>query len=646
MSRNWASGRDKHDAVHNAASTGRVGAEAVTGALLSVRELAVEFRNRRGEVSAAVNRLDMEVPVGGAVAIVGESGSGKTVSMRAMLRLLPETAQVSGSALLAGEDLLALPEPKLRAVRGQQVGMVFQNAMSALNPTRTLKVQLTEHLRWHGIATGREATQRAVEALDRVGIPEPAERIRMYPFQLSGGQRQRAMIAMAIVAGPQLLIADEPTTALDVTVQRQVLDVLKQLREDGMATVMITHDLGVAKYLCDEVVVMRHGDVVESAPVRTFITNAQHAYSQQLLDTALDVDTTADERDTSFATADKGATTGAPARGARTEVPAVNVGEQRRDVETSRIDESGTTVTAEGYATELIWAQDLAKVFHGRGGDVHAVTDVNFAIAARETLGVVGESGSGKSTLARLITRLVEPSAGSVSFDGHDMLTAAGRELKGLRRRVQMVFQNPYASLLPHLTVAANVHEPLRVHGVGSKAEREARAVELLDLVGIPRERVNQYPRQFSGGQQQRVAIARALALEPELLVCDEPTSALDVSIQAQVLDLLEDLQSRLGLSMLFITHNLAVAQRLCDRIIVMASGHIMETASTPRLFGRPQHPYTQALLAAVLPIHGEPPPWTHNPDVAVDTSGELVETSPGHWVRMSVNGRAGRPER
>lgn len=568
----------------------------MTGPLLSVRDLDVAFRTRAG-VKVPAARMSMDVAANGSVAVVGESGSGKTVSMRAMLGLLPDTAVVSGQALFDGHDLLAMSAPDLRRVRGPGIGMVFQNAMSALNPTRTLKVQLTEHLRWHGICDRREAHRRAIEALDRVGIPEPARRIRMYPFQLSGGMRQRAMIAMAIVAGPRLLIADEPTTAVDVTIQRQVLDVLQRLRdEDGMSVVMITHDLGVARYFCDDIVVMKDGKMVDAAPMAEFIAAPRHPYSRHLLDAAPDIEIRPD--------------TGQPPR------DVIASGDRAPD-----------------DAEDLVQARDLVKIFHGRGGDVCAVDDVSITIRAGEVVGVVGESGSGKSTLARLLMRLIEPSAGSVTFDGQDFLAAGRSDLLALRRRAQMVFQNPYGSLLPHVTVVANVSEPLRVHRVGSREQRRDRALELLELVGIPVHRADQYPRQFSGGQQQRIAIARALALDPALLVCDEPTSALDVSIQAQILDLLGDLRERLDLSMLFITHNLAVAQRLCDRVVVMASGHVVESGPTSEVFARPRHAYTTSLLGAVLPVRSDPLPW--HPSTKVDTgSGDLVEVAPGHWAR------------
>lgn len=568
--------------------------------LLSVRDLSVTFRDRQGTQTTVVESLSFDLPTAGALAVVGESGSGKTVSMRAMLRLLPDTAQINGQALFAGEDLLSMTPHALQKMRGAGIGMVFQNAMNALNPTLTLKRQLTEHLLWHRVGSPREVRQIAVDALDRVGIPEPQRRIDMYPFQLSGGMRQRAMIAMAIAAGPQLLIADEPTTALDVTIQRQVLDLLKDLREDGLALIMITHDLGVARYSCDDVIVMRHGEVVETGEMRDFSKTASAPYSLQLLDAAIDVDL-----DPARATE----TTPAPTATA-----------------------SGVIVPTEGDGF-LVAAYDLVKIFRGRGGDVRAVDDVDIRIAPGQTIGIVGESGSGKSTLARLLMRLIEPTEGTVSFDDQDLLTTSGRQLREMRRELQMVFQNPYGSLLPHYTIAANVAEPLRVHRIGTAQQRRERALELLELVGIPPERADYYPRQFSGGQQQRVAIARALALEPRLLVCDEPTSALDVSIQAQILDLLSDLQERLGLAMLFVTHNLAVAQRLSHRILVMAQGHVVESAPTYELFHDPRHPYTKGLLAAVLPVRGEPRPW--DPGTSVDiTSGTLTEDSPGHWVR------------
>ena len=561
--------------------------------ILSVRNLRVTFANKRTE---AVAGLNLDLPTAGSLALVGESGSGKTVSMRAIMRLLPGSAKVSGQADFAGRDLITMPEADLRSLRGRRIGMVFQNAMEAFNPTLTLKRQLTEHLLWHGICGRKEAGMRAVEAMDRVGIPEPQKRIRMYPFQFSGGMLQRAMIAMAVVTQPDLLIADEPTTALDVTVQRQVLDLLKDLRRDGLAMIMITHDLGVARYTCDDVVVMRHGSVVETGRMADFATTATEPYSRQLIASAIDID----YGDRANAEPDRQPT-------------------QPRE-------------PSSPLPPTLITASELSKVFHVPGGEVHAVSDVNLSIRPGEAIGVVGQSGSGKSTLARLIMRLIDATSGEISFQGSDLLTADGRTMRRFRRSAQMVFQNPYGSLLPQLSVVANVGEPLRLHRAMGSRQRTTRARELLDLVGIPADLQEHYPRQLSGGQQQRVAIARALALEPALLVCDEPTSALDVSIQAEILKLLSELRQRLSLSLLFVTHNLAVAQKLCDRIIVMADGLIGESAPTRDLFNRPAHPYTKALLSAVLPAHTDPLPLQRRPDVI--GAGELIEIAQGHWVR------------
>lgn len=567
-----------------------------SGPLLSVQDLTVGFARRDGSIFEAVKGLSFDIEPGQATAIVGESGSGKTVSMRAMLRLLPQTAKVGGQAKFEGADLISMPTPKLRKLRGRSISMVFQNAMEAMNPTVPLKRQLTEHLLWHGICDRKEANRRAIEALGGVGIPEPERRIKMYPFQLSGGMRQRAMIAMAMVSQPSLLIADEPTTAVDVTIQRQILDLLAELKDNGLAIIMITHDLGVARHFCDDVVVMNKGIAVEKAPTLDFVTNPRDDYSKHLLNAAMDVGDT-----------------------------------EHLSAEPTLLRKE-TTKTSTGLLVEV---SDISKVFDGRGGSLRAVDDVSVTIGRGETIGVVGESGSGKSTLARLIMRLIEPTDGDVRYGGDDLLAAHGEKLRLLRKRMQMVFQNPYGSLLPNYTVNDNVSEPLKIHKIGDKKSRRDKAAELLRLVGIPPERGDQYPRQFSGGQQQRVAIARALALEPELLVCDEPTSALDVSIQAQILNLLRELQDKLGFAMLFITHNLAVAENLSDRIIVMSQGRIVESAATAAIFTAPQHPYTQTLLAAVLPVRGAAPPA---PEVPWDgtTTGELVETAPGHYVRLS----------
>lgn len=561
---------------------------ATSSPLLSVRDLRVVFRDRRGRENVAVDDFSADLVAGHHLAVVGESGSGKTVSMRALLHLLPDTARVTGTAMFDGEELLSKRPEKLQTFRGRRIGMVFQNPAQAFNPTLTLKRQLTEHLLWHRLCTPKEALERAIEALDRVGIPDPARRIKLYPFQLSGGMLQRAMIAQAIVARPEILIADEPTTAVDVTLQRQVLDLLLSLGEEGLSMIVITHDLGVARYMCENVIVMQNGDIVERGAMATFAQDAQTDYARRLLDAALDV--TAPEHPREFV-----------------ERP------------------------------ELVTATDLTKVFDGAAGEVTAVDSVDVTIGTGEAVGVVGESGSGKSTLARLLLRLIEPTSGDVTFEDIDLLDADWRTMQSVRRDVQMIFQNPYASLMPHRTIAENVAEPLRLHKVGSKRSRRRKAIELLEQVGIPRSRADHYPRQFSGGQQQRIAIARALALEPKLLVCDEPTSALDVSIQAEILALLAKLRRELNLSLLFITHNLGVAQEVCDRVVVMTKGNVVESAPTDELFANPVHRYTRGLLSAVLPAHTDPRPW--EPIGALDLVGtELEEVRPGHWVRTDPN--------
>jgi peptide/nickel transport system ATP-binding protein len=566
--------------------------------LLSIRDLRVSFPAGRSDIPPAVDGLNLDLPPAGALALVGESGSGKTVGTRAAIGLLPPSARVAGEAVFEGRDLITMPEEELRSLRGRRIGMVFQNAMEAFNPTLRLKRQLTEHLLWHKLCRRKDALRWAVEAMDRVGIPEPDKRIRMYPFQFSGGMLQRAMIAMAIVTRPALLIADEPTTALDVTVQRQVLDLLKDLRSDGLAILMITHDLGVARYTCDDVLVLRHGRVVETGRMATFGDEATEPYSRHLIESAIDFDAATGSGDETAARASDGS-----------------------DVASA--------------PTPLIAASGLNKIFSTSGGDVHAVIDVDLDIRKDEAVAVVGQSGSGKSTLARLLMGLIDATSGTVCYRGRDLLSAGSSTMREFRRSVQMVFQNPYGSLLPHLSVIANVAEPLRLHRVTGPRGRTERARELLDLVGIPADLQEHYPRQLSGGQQQRVAIARALALDPAVLVCDEPTSALDVSIQAEILDLLSGLRERLGLSLLFVTHNLAVAQRLCDRIVVMADGLIVETAPTAELFTRPGHPYTRALLSAVMPTHGDPLPLVRRPTTI--GRGPLIEITADHRVRQDL---------
>lgn len=572
--------------------------------LLDVSDLVVDFSMTDGSIVHAVKGLDLQLPDQGATAVIGESGSGKSVSMRAILGLLPSNAKISGSAHLELEsgstiDLLTAGASRLRRIRGREVGMVFQNAMESLNPSLTLERQLTEAILWHGLGTRQEARKRAIEALGEVGIPQPERRVKMYPFQLSGGMRQRAMIAMATITRPRLVIADEPTTALDVTVQKQILDLLSHMQDEGMTLVMITHDLGVARYLAEEGVVLRHGEVRERGRMQQLLTAPEDPYTRMLLESAMDIrppDVIEAPRDA--APRDEEPPTG-DSETADTSVPAAS--------ETTEPDPSGSaSADSPPSAEPLVRARGLVKVFPGAAGPVRAVDDVSFELAKGRTLGVVGESGSGKSTLARLVLRLIEPTDGEVHFDGRDVLAMGRKELRLQRRSMQMIFQSPYGSLLPASTVAENIEEPLRINRIGTKRDRRQQAMALLDRVQLPSAYADLYPRQLSGGEQQRVAIARAIALEPDLLVADEPTSALDASVQAQVLELLDTLRQELGFSILLITHNLAVVERFADEVMVMKSGQVVESGQAFDIFSRPQHEYTRTLLDAVLPVHAD----------------------------------------
>lgn len=549
--------------------------------LLDVENLHTSFRRRGGSSSTAVEGFDLTVRTDHSVAIVGESGSGKSVSMRSLLRLLPKSATIgSGTAEYRGRDLLSMPMPELRSIRGRRIGMVFQNAMEALNPTLTLERQLSEVLLWHGMASKSEARRMSVQALGDVGIPEPEKRVKDYPFQFSGGMRQRAMIAMAIIAEPDLLIADEPTTALDVTVQLQILDLLRGLRESrDMSLIMITHDLGVARYLCEDALVMQEGEVVERGSMQHILTAPSHPYTQRLLGASIEI----------------GDPHGDPLEAPRHGAAAVAA---ERAVDGHR--------PAAPDARPLLRTVGLGKSFRTRGGVDRAVDDVSLDLRAGTTLGLVGESGSGKSTVARLVMGLHPADEGQIFLEGTDLVESSTRKRRPARHRMQMVFQNPYGSLLPHFTAGGNISEPLRLHGIGTREERRDKVAALLELVGLSPDDAQRYPQQFSGGQQQRLAIARALITDPEILVCDEPTSALDTSIQAQIMDLLQELQHRLGLTVLLISHNLAVIQAMSDHVAVMRKGRIVESGTNDQVFSAPEHPYTQQLLDAVLPIRSD----------------------------------------
>jgi peptide/nickel transport system ATP-binding protein len=559
--------------------------------LLEVRGLSIDFHTEDGVVHA-VQDLDFEIERGRTLGLVGESGSGKSVTALSVMRLIPEPPGriVGGSLHFDGEDLLALPETAMQRIRGKRIGMIFQEPMTSLNPVYTIGEQIAEVLRRHENLSRRAAADRAIELLDQVGIPDPGRRVASYPHELSGGQRQRAMIAQAMACEPDLLIADEPTTALDVTIQKQVLELMGELQvRYGMGMLFITHDLGVIAELADEVVVMYRARRVEAGATRELFGHARHPYTRGLI-------------------ACRPRPGGNPPRlltvrdymdedGSEKAVPAERLA--------ARADKDHDTLAR---APVLLDVQGLTTVFESGGGwfgppkqHLKAVDDASFVLRRGQTLGVVGESGSGKTTLGRSLLRLVEPDAGRVVFDGTDVTALDNAGLKAMRRRMQIVFQDPYASLDPRMTVGDILMEPMQVHGLGgTRSERLERIASLLDRVGLAAEHRLRYPHEFSGGQRQRIGIARALAVEPEFIVCDESVSALDVSVQAQILNLLLDLQDELGLSYLFISHDLGVIDFIADHVAVMQHGRIVEQGTAEAIYRNPTHPYTRSLLDAV----------------------------------------------
>ena len=548
---------------------------------LEVRDLAVRFRIDETTTLDAVKGISFDVPVRSTVALVGESGSGKSVTALSVMGLLPkENASVSPSSriLYRGRELLTVGSSEMQKLRGAEIAMIFQEPMSSLNPVFTVGFQIGEVLRKHLGISGRALRDRAVELLSEVGIPEPQNRLEAYPFQLSGGQQQRVMIAMAIACEPKLLIADEPTTALDVTVQRQIMDLIAGLQErHEMAMLFITHDLALVSEIADHVVVMRDGEIREQAAASQLFRDPRDAYTRALLACR----PPRERRPQRLPVIDDFLTGKGPPGG-----------ERRR----------GLT----GGEPALLEARGLAKSFYFREGffrsrELKAVKGASFRIAKGKTLGVVGESGSGKTTVALLVARLHQATAGEVRFEGRDLLAIDAREAMPYKRRIQIVFQNPYASLNPRFTVAQILTEPMLIHGIGADdAERRAMAGELLRKVGLAPESLEKYPHEFSGGQRQRIAIARALTLRPELLICDESVSALDVSVQAQLLNLLQDLQDEYAMSYLFISHDLAVVRYMADEVMVMKDGEVVEIAGPDELYANPKHPYTRLLLSSI----------------------------------------------
>ena len=542
--------------------------------LLEIRGLNVAYSSA-GTSTSAVCDVDLTVYPGQTVAIVGESGSGKSTTAHAIIDLLPGSGTVtSGSIVFDGEDLSS--NKRVAAVRGKDIGFVPQDPMTNLNPVWTVGFQIAETLRANGVARGKAARQRAVELLTEAGMSDAPRRVKQYPHEFSGGMRQRALIAIGLACRPKLLIADEPTSALDVTVQRQILDHLDRLTDElGTAVLLITHDLGLAAERAEHVVVMYRGSVVESGPAQQILRDPQHEYTKRLVGSAPSL---ASQRLSSVL--------------ARKQIrdQAIEVAQQ----------------VAEADTADVVVAKGLTKKFKIRGGapwkstDFTAVDEVSFAIKRGTTLALVGESGSGKSTVAQMVLGLLEPTSGSVTFEGADVAKFDTKAAFAFRRKVQPVFQNPYGSLDPMYSIYRTIEEPLRTHRIGDRTAREATVRDLLDKVSLPSTVMRRYPNELSGGQRQRVAIARALALQPELVVCDEAVSALDVLVQAQILTLLNDLQAELGLSYLFITHDLAVVRQIADDVVVMSNGRVVEAASTVSVFDNPQEDYTRRLLDAI----------------------------------------------
>lgn len=562
-------------------NTNRPEWEQLEPPLLSVRGLRVAFKVDK-KLNEVVHGVDFDVHRGETVAIVGESGSGKSTTVHALIGLLPGTGRVTeGSIRWNGDELVGAGRRTMESIRGREIGFVPQDPMSNLNPVWSVGFQVEEAIRANGLAQGRtEVRKRAAAVLEQAGLKDAEKRMRQYPHQFSGGMKQRALIGIGLSADPQLLIADEPTSALDVTVQRVVLDHLEsRTHELGTAVVFVTHDLGLAAERAQKLIVMYQGNIVEAGPSREILTNPQHPYTKRLVSAA-----------PSLASRRLGNDPDLP--------PAPT---ESFDLAAIADQDAKPAVTAQ----TMVEIENLTKAYRLRTGnfgsqELLAVSDATFEIHRGETMALVGESGSGKSTIAKMVLQIEQPTSGTIKIEGNDTAKLSGSQLFDLRRKLQPVFQDPYGSLNPMMSIGNSIAEPLNVHSVGDRASRRDRVLELLDQVALPRALATRYPNELSGGQRQRVAVARGLALNPDILVLDEAVSALDVLVQAQILDLLSNLQRDLGLTYLFITHDLAVVRLIADRVCVMEAGRIVEQATVDEVFDHPQEPYTQRLLDAI----------------------------------------------
>lgn len=566
--------------------------------LLDVQNLSIVFEQGDSSNEVASN-IHFEVAKGETLGIVGESGSGKSVTARSIMRLLPPNAQNNENSKIVfmGKDLTQLSEKEMRKIRGKDIGMIFQDPMTSLNPTMRIGDQITESIQYHQKLRKKAAKQEALNIMELVGIKDIELRYKQYPHEFSGGMRQRMMIAIALACNPSLLIADEPTTALDVTIQAQILELLKDIQQKfGTSIILITHDFGVVANMCDRVIVMKDGEVVESGTTQNIFEHPEHPYTKRLLDAVPNLQS-----------------------------------EQKISSDRNKSKQP------------LLSIRNLQKHFAlGKGSILKAVDDITFDIYEKETLGLVGESGSGKSTTGRTILRLHEATGGEVLYEGFNLNNLTANEMKDMRKHMQIIFQDPYASLDPRMKVVDIIGEALDVHGLAeNKQDRFEKVVDLLELVGLDPSFAMRYPHEFSGGQRQRIGIARALAVNPKFIVCDEPLSALDASIQSQIVELLEELQEKLGLTYMFIAHDLSMVKRISDRVAVMYNGNIVELAESEELFSNPIHPYTKKLLSAI-PV---PDPayeatrkkQTSDEEVSsFDTSSTVFqEVSPNHWVAV-----------